>query len=552
MAYIYGSSEPSSVTETRVPRNQLLRSGLPLIFLLLLAVAGLYAFLHTHYWLVGFFSILFVGGVLRFEELGLTIAQRFSHEGTNSPADQVVAKTLRLLPNEYHVFHNLHCDTVHIDHAVVGPNGFFLVKTKNHMGNITASGESLRLNGWPFLRDLFDQCWTQAQALRNILDLTYSAGIQLSPVLCFSRANVQISRLVRGVLITQTSSLVPRILEHEDSLSEEKILRLIDKLSEFLSVKNDCVISTPNEAHSFASTAQSQASNRPVCPKCHHQASVEEMELFPDECLKCGSLYSFSPEAPVPALTVQHSANIWQPTVPQLLVAALLIAGGAGIFAHQTGFFSPSQPGPEERQAQETEGTATETPKILTEAAPVPSQPTNASHPPSTATDEEHAARLPSQVQMTSAVANATTSVATEQATQRGNLSSPGIMSKRDSTLHPGTTSANATQASGSLHSSTQAPGPELGSNATVQGPRPKSPAEYSKTGTLKITSPHSITVWFTNQQTFKQFGPYETNANAAKDIVLPKGIYSVLVLAQGKRKQTTMSFLSDKGQLDF
>ncbi len=550
MAYIYGSSGLSSVTETKVPRNLLLRSGLPLIFLLLLAVAGLYAFLHAHYWLVGFFSIFFVGGVLRFEELGLTVAHRFSHEGTNSPADQVVAKTLRLLPNEYHVFHNLHFNTVHIDHAVVGPNGFFLVKTKSHLGNITASGESLRLNGWPFLRDLFDQCWTQAQALRNILDLTYSAGIQFSPVLCFSRANVQISRLVRGVLITQTSSLVPRILEHEDSLSEEKILRLIDKLSEFLCVKNDCVISTQNEAHSFPSTAQPQASNLPVCPKCHHQASVEEMELFPDECLKCGSLYSFNPEAPVPALTDQHSATIWRPTVPQLLVAALLIAGGAGLFAHQIGLFRPRLPGPEERQPQETESTATETPKILTQAAPVPSQPTNASHAPTPAT--EHAPSLPNQVAMTPVVANSTTSVATESAIPQGNLSSPNIMSEPGPALHPRTASANATQVPGSQNSSTHPPGPEHDSNATAQGPRPKSPAEYSKTGTLKITSPYSITVWFTNQQTFKQFGPYETNANAAKDIVLPKGIYSVLVLAQGKRKQTTMSFLSDKGQLDF
>lgn len=547
MAYIYGSSGLSSVTETKVPRNLLLRSGLPLVFLLLLAVAGLYAFLHAHYWLVGFFSIFFVAGMLRFEELGLTIAHRFSQEGTNSPADQVVAKTLGLLPNEYHVFHNLHFNTVHIDHAVVGPNGFFLVKTKSHLGNITASGESLRLNGWPFLRDLFDQCWTQAQALRNILDLTYSAGIQLSPVLCFSRANVQISRPVRGVLITQTSSLVPRILAHEDSLSEEKILRLIDKLSELLCVKNDCVISTQNEAQPFPGTAQ-PASNRPVCPKCHHQASVEEMELFPDECLKCGSLYSFSLEAPVPALTDQHSATVWRPTMPQLAVAALLIAGGVGVFVHQTGFFSSSQLGLEERQPQKIEETATETPKIPTESAPAPLQPTNASHPPSTAADPEHASRLPRQIEMTHAVANATMSVAAEPAIPQGNLASPGIMPEPGPTLQPGTASANATD----LYSSTQAPGPEHGSNTTAQDPQSKSPAGYSQTGTLKITSPYSITLWFTNQQNFKQFGPYEANANAAKEILLPKGIYSVLVLAQGKRKQTTMSFLSDRGQLDF
>ena len=64
------------------------------------------------------------------------------------------------------------------------------------------------------------------------------------------------------------------------------------------------------------------------------------------------------------------------------------------------------------------------------------------------------------------------------------------------------------------------------------------------------VTASRPVILWFTNQQTFKEFGPYVVSGK--KDILLPKGFYSVVYLENGKHRQTTMSFLSDHGQLDF
>jgi hypothetical protein len=59
-------------------------------------------------------------------------------------------------------------------------------------------------------------------------------------------------------------------------------------------------------------------------------------------------------------------------------------------------------------------------------------------------------------------------------------------------------------------------------------------------------------TLWLTNDETMKRFGPYETRSRKELDIVLPKGCYSVVLLENGRRKQTTMSFLGDTGRLEF
>jgi hypothetical protein len=80
----------------------------------------------------------------------------------------------------------------------------------------------------------------------------------------------------------------------------------------------------------------------------------------------------------------------------------------------------------------------------------------------------------------------------------------------------------------------------------------PRNPEGSFDKGRLVVTSSRPLVLWFRNQQTCKDFGPFEIKAKSVKDIVLPKGFYSVVYLENGKRRHTTMSFLSDQGQLDF
>jgi len=56
-----------------------------------------------------------------------------------------------------------------------------------------------------------------------------------------------------------------------------------------------------------------------------------------------------------------------------------------------------------------------------------------------------------------------------------------------------------------------------------------------------------------TNDQTSKRFGPYRNQTPPRpSDIVLPKGCYSVVLVDNGRRRQTTVSFLGDTGRLEF
>jgi hypothetical protein len=342
MAYIYGSPGRDDIAATCSGRKAiLLRIALPLLFLFVLASAGLHAFLLGSYFLTAISVIFFVFLLLRFEELGLTLAQRLSGAEAKARTDRMVAKTLRLLPEGYHVFHDLELGGLRIDHAVVGPNGFFPVMNRTNLGRITEVRDSLRLNGLPFLRDVVSLAWRRSQTLLRQLDIGHSGDLQVCPVLCFSRAGVDAGRLMRGVMITQTSTLVRLILEHESSLGSEKILKLTDKLAPMVRVKTAEPEVTHQEVMPGAADDRHTAdSRRPACRKCHHVPSDLEAELFPDECPRCGRLHS--------ATAVEEST----PTLPgaprtsaaALATASLVVAAGSALLVYQAGLFDPDWP----------------------------------------------------------------------------------------------------------------------------------------------------------------------------------------------------------------
>jgi len=547
MAYIYGSAAQGSVRSRR--KDILLRLVLPLLFVLILAGVALYAFKQQQHWLTAIFAVFFVASILRFEELGLTVSHYLSHSQTNARAGQVVAKALEHLPHEYHVFHDLHFDGGRIDHAVIGPNGLFLIRTSSHLGNISASGESLRLNGWPFLLDLLTGCWNLTQKLTKHLGLHYSGGLQPCPVLCFSRASVGIMGPVRGALVVEAGNLVQAILSHEDSLLADKIFLLIDKFSELVSVKTKSPVCTKGESQ--ASFAAPQAfppmPNLPVCPKCDHQATEQEFELFPGECPKCGRLYSFVPDESSETPDARPLKTVWRPTIPQLSMTVLLIAGCAGYIAHRQGFLTEDQ--------FSSSGTA-QTPPVIATAEPAAS---NASASPQVETARENAqqaslalengddeppipASLPEETALPEPVSDANASDTAGKSMEAG-LGDIAVVS--DEATLPGGDGQNSTPAKKEGATVQDAPSPKAVEGAKV-------PAESFAHGRLSVTSTRPLTIWLRHQQTYKEFGPYEIGAGRVNEIMLPKGFYNVVYMENGKRRQTTMSFLSDQGRLDF
>jgi hypothetical protein len=550
MAYIYGKTGHAAITRADRRKDLLLRMGLPLTFLLVLAAVGAYAFLHGHYLITTLFIIAFVISLLRFDELGLTFVHHLSQAETSARSDQVVAKMLRLLPNEYHVFHDLRFYKMHIDHAVLGPNGFFLIEVKRHLGAVTLSKDSLRLNGWPFLRDLFGQSWKKAQALTKHLGLQLTAGIELTPVLCFSRGHVGFTRIVRGARVVQAASLVPTILAHEASIPAERLARLAEKLAGLVWVKSETIEFT--QADIGTPQPVPEVGVGQVCPKCRHQASAMEMEFFPDECPRCGRVYATGPANP-PAQTGPAPRTMWRPTMPQLVIAVLAIAGTAGLLVFWSGIFSPSP-------------TVQDTPRIpdvnatVTADQALPAAPTNASLPV-----PEAAREVESESMNQTAPAQAEGSVIAQ-----GTPAIPAPDQQTNSSSNATALSVTTTQANATAATEAAPPATAPQTNATPQAnasavtapanatrttarQQPTNQTETSATGTLTITaSKQPVTLWFTDQHTYNRIGPFEVGAKTTKTIVLPKGLYDVVYVENGRRKRTSISFLSDKGRLDF
>ena len=111
----------------------------------------------------------------------------------------------------------------------------------------------------------------------------------------------------------------------------------------------------------------------------------------------------------------------------------------------------------------------------------------------------------------------------------------------------PGSDRQNSTLAEEDGKSVQKAPS----SAKTVAGAVTVSADSFAQ-GRLCVTASRSLTLWLRHQQTCKEFGPYEIRAGKVNEIMLPKGFYNVVDLENGKRRQTTMSFLSDQGQLEF
>lgn len=536
MANIYGKpGQGGNAAANAWSSGIIARIALPLLFLFILASAGLHAFQQGHFVLSACFVAFFVFLLLRFDELGLTLSLRMAPGESQTRADQIVGMTLRQLPDGFHVFHDVRVGDAQIDHAVVGPNGFFLITTKTHPGKVTEVRQSLRLGGWPFLTDLIGQCWRRSQALLRHLELEHSGAIQVCPVLCFSRAGVETSRIVRGVMIAQASTLVRMIEEHESPLSSEKVLQLTDRLASLVREPAEGPVGTLQASHEGPGRDEARSCLAPACAKCRHIPSALEAELFPGECPRCGRLYS-AVKADAPA--VSGSTGLL-PSAASITVVALTVAAGSGILAYQAGLIEPWDT-PAERNVSEVQvAVATISPTPLQSPAPTPA-----------AVETKVAPPEPEPNQGTNTAPGITNATPPGPADASGPAAAPPAagddLSQKIQEPSSQTAHDNPAPACDPPAAEARKPAPPAAPEASDKPALPRSH------GKLTIVTAKPVTLWLTNDETMKRFGPYETRSRKELDVVLPKGCYSVVLLENGRRKQTTMSFLGDSGRLEF
>ncbi|PKN31213.1 MAG: hypothetical protein CVU63_25095, partial [Deltaproteobacteria bacterium HGW-Deltaproteobacteria-20] len=261
----------------------------------------------------------------------------------------------------------------------------------------------------------------------------------------------------------------------------------------------------------------------------------------------------------------------WKPSLLHLGMAVVLIAGSAGYFAHRQGLLGLEKPFTESNRMADAKPEASATPGVPvqngTSASAMAEQPApdgNHTTPPQAKIvspapapgngTAEGGTALPVFSRSNDGATPPTTEsdLGTNSSVAVAALSLPKATAA-NAEAHPNATLSNTNANSGDTVRNSTAPGKKDSKpKSDTAKEAPKAPEGSFDKGRLVVTSSRPLVLWFRNQQTYKEFGPFEIKARSVKDIVLPKGFYSVVYLENGKRRQTTMSFLSDQGQLEF
>ncbi len=85
-----------------------------------------------------------------------------------------VTEALRFLPNEYVLLNDLMLPNGrgNVDHLVIGPNGIFVIETKNYSGYVKCWGDQWYVNRRE-IGSLSKQAKRNAMAIRNTLDMVF-------------------------------------------------------------------------------------------------------------------------------------------------------------------------------------------------------------------------------------------------------------------------------------------------------------------------------------------------------------------------------------------
>jgi hypothetical protein len=89
-----------------------------------------------------------IGMVVMFRLFGATYDE-WEHWYLGRRGELAVTKALQSLPDEYVLLNDLMLPTAHgnIDHFLIGPNGLFVIETKNYSGNVKCDGDQWFVNG---------------------------------------------------------------------------------------------------------------------------------------------------------------------------------------------------------------------------------------------------------------------------------------------------------------------------------------------------------------------------------------------------------------------
>jgi hypothetical protein len=153
--------------------------------------------------------------------------------------EEQAARQLALLPAPYAVFHSVSIPGVgrpgagDFDHVVVGPNGLFLVETKNWKGHVSVRDGRLLVDGKVPDFSPLREVGQAAAMLHDWLKAETRHSVAVRPMLYFVSSEIRNGKAEsEGVVITGAEDLRPVILkDRSDDLNEGVRVAIIERLS---------------------------------------------------------------------------------------------------------------------------------------------------------------------------------------------------------------------------------------------------------------------------------------------------------------------------------
>jgi hypothetical protein len=133
--------------------------------------------------------------------------------------EEIIARALSRLPSGYAVINSLSIEAgVDWDHIVVGPNGVFIVETKNWSGLVEINDDEILVDGQSPDRSPLEQARREAEILtRALSDRGFSLAVV--PILCFvSRGAMEHWCDVEGVRVCTSGTLQKTLEAYEGAL----------------------------------------------------------------------------------------------------------------------------------------------------------------------------------------------------------------------------------------------------------------------------------------------------------------------------------------------
>lgn len=181
-------------------------------------------------------SGIIIGGILF--AISLYSSRNWMNYKKGIGGEKTVSKKLQKLSDEFILLDDvqLYPNSGNIDHIVLGPNGVFIIETKNYSGVVSCYGDtwyhsSGRGNDWK-IQSISEQAKNNARNLYNFLKrntpTVFMRGIFVEPIIVFSNSSMTLKTRNPTVTITTPRKLVQVIQRfRSDSIFSDKTLSKI-------------------------------------------------------------------------------------------------------------------------------------------------------------------------------------------------------------------------------------------------------------------------------------------------------------------------------------